>query len=447
MGQAAVHTASPATGLRRFRGGAHRVVQVVDTALEYGVPVHARHETAPDEYVVPALEKKSVTFVDETAEAPEGSIVVFLAQVVTPAVHDETAEPKLVATDPTCPSVNKVHEKAARFAKEYCGTLTTGHEGHGKGIGTPGEAPGRGTPVGGPGDAAGTTVPGPEGSAVSGARVGGALEWPAQRALEDVETMERDEESRYFALPRGVADISRAEQRQPVLSQPSVFPRHLGVIPDGNRRWARAHGVSSIEAYREGAGKVGELMDWCDNEGIGWVTVWALSTLNLSRPTPVVSALVTVITDGLRAMAETRKWRIRPIGALDLLPQQQADRLRDIARDTADAHGATLNAAVVYEGREEIVAAVRRLIVDMQTGVAPAAVTEDLIAAHLTTAGQPDLDLVIRTSGEQRLSGFMPWQATQAELYFTPTLWPDFTKRQFDEALHWYSHRQRRFGR
>ncbi|GHF65245.1 short-chain Z-isoprenyl diphosphate synthase [Streptomyces mashuensis] len=224
-------------------------------------------------------------------------------------------------------------------------------------------------------------------------------------------------------------------------------PRHIGVILDGNRRWARAHQVSEDHAYRAGAARVADLMRWSEAAGIEYVTVWALSTSNLRRPEATVRLLTTVIVNGLRDLAATGRWPVRLIGDLGLLPADRADALREIEAATAGAPGPVLNAAVAYDGREDILGAVRALARDRAAGRTGEEVTEALLAGYLSTAGQPDVDLLIRTSGEQRLSGFLVWQAAEAELYFTPVPWPDFGPRDFARALAAYRRRERRFGR
>ncbi|UBI41300.1 MULTISPECIES: polyprenyl diphosphate synthase [Streptomyces] len=222
-------------------------------------------------------------------------------------------------------------------------------------------------------------------------------------------------------------------------------PRHVAVILDGNRRWAAEHRLPLFAAYRAGAVRVHELAGWCEQAGITFVTVWALSRDNLRRAPAVVRQITGAVTAGLQTMASTRRWRIRIIGAMDELRPEDARTLREITEQTRHIQGITLNVAVAYSGRDDIVSAVRSLI--RSDGAGGGAVTEDRLARHLSTAGQPDVDLVIRTSGEQRLSGFMVWQVAEAELYFTDTAWPDFDHHSFDAALRWYHGRHRRFGR
>ncbi|MFD9698354.1 polyprenyl diphosphate synthase [Lentzea sp. NPDC059081] len=226
-----------------------------------------------------------------------------------------------------------------------------------------------------------------------------------------------------------------------------TLPRHLAVILDGNRRWAEQRNRALADAYLTGAARVHELVTWCEEAGIQVVTVWALSQDNLSRSAQSVSAITRAVTSGVQAMAASERWRIRPVGALDRLPGDEAEALRAVEAATRHHDGTTLNVAVAYSGRDDILTAVRALVDEHRDSrLDVAGITEKQLSRHLSTAGQPDVDLLIRTAGEQRLSGFMPWQADQAELYFTDTPWPDFDRPQFTRALTWYAHRVRRFG-
>jgi short-chain Z-isoprenyl diphosphate synthase len=224
-------------------------------------------------------------------------------------------------------------------------------------------------------------------------------------------------------------------------------PEHVAVILDGNRRWAIAHNRPLDEAYRLGAIRVRQLLEWCEATGVDYATVWALSQDNLRRQLDQVAAVLEAVTDGLRAIATTGRWPIRLIGALDHLPAQYPPQLRAIAHETTGAQGCTLTVALAYDGRQDIVQAVRALMeqqADAELG--DDARIERLLSRYLSTAGQPDPDLVIRTSGEQRLSGFMPWQTAHSELYFCDTPWPAFERHHFQQALDAFALRTHRFG-
>ncbi|GAB3467300.1 isoprenyl transferase [Kineococcus endophyticus] len=232
---------------------------------------------------------------------------------------------------------------------------------------------------------------------------------------------------------------------------PDVLPRHVGIILDGNRRWAKAFGASSSHGHRAGADKVLEVMGWCADEGIEVVTLYLLSTDNLSRPADELEPLIAIVQDAVARVAATGRWKVHPVGALDLLPEPTAGRLRALAEQTAGITTGVVNVAIGYGGRQEIAAAVRSLLLEhAQRGTSLEELAEVLdvehIAAHLYTKGQPDPDLVIRTSGEQRLSGFLLWQTAHSEFFFTEVLWPDFRKVDFLRALRSYAARERRYG-
>jgi short-chain Z-isoprenyl diphosphate synthase len=233
------------------------------------------------------------------------------------------------------------------------------------------------------------------------------------------------------------------------------LPRHVAVLADGNRRWARtnAPGQPLVAGYQAGADKLKEFIEWCDEIGIPVVTLWVLSTDNFSRSEPdELQPLLSVIEQMVTDLAATGRWRVHPVGALDLLPKESAERLKAADEDTADLSGMLVNIAVSYGGRYELRDAVRSLLAEeasLGTPISELAEKLDIehIAEHLYTKGQPDPDLIIRTSGEQRLSGFLMWQSAHSEFYFCEALWPDFRKVDFIRALRSYGQRERRFGR
>jgi short-chain Z-isoprenyl diphosphate synthase len=228
-------------------------------------------------------------------------------------------------------------------------------------------------------------------------------------------------------------------------------PRHVGVILDGNRRWARSAGLADVsDGHQKGADHIFELLTWCRQAGVEVVTLWLLSTDNLARPVTEVEALLRIIESTVRELV-AQGWRVKPVGALDLLPIETAQVLKDAAEATAHNRGLLVNVAVGYGGRREIADAVRSLLHDHATkGTTIEELAEILdvehIADHLYTAGQPDPDLVIRTSGEQRLGGFLLWQSAHSEFYFCDAHWPDFRRVDFLRALRSYAARHRRFG-
>jgi short-chain Z-isoprenyl diphosphate synthase len=231
----------------------------------------------------------------------------------------------------------------------------------------------------------------------------------------------------------------------------SKTPRHVGVILDGNRRWARLAGQAARAGHERGADKIIDFLGWCEDAGVQVVTLWMLSTDNLSRPADELESLMTIIEGAVDRIASAGRWRLHPVGSPDVLPSQTQRVLKDAAERTQDIGGMLVNVAVGYGGRQEITDAVRSLLVEhASAGVSIAEVAEvldvDHIAAHLYTRGQPDPDLVIRTSGEQRLSGFLMWQSAHSEFYFCEAMWPDFRRVDFLRALRSYAQRERRFG-
>jgi short-chain Z-isoprenyl diphosphate synthase len=229
------------------------------------------------------------------------------------------------------------------------------------------------------------------------------------------------------------------------------LPKHIGVMLDGNRRWAREMGADTATGHRAGAANISPLLQWCDEIGIEVVTLWLLSTDNLNRPPAELSALLTIIEDVVDDLADEGRWRLNPVGALDLLPDATASGLKEAADRTRDVRGMTVNVAIGYGGRREIADAVRSLLqhhASRGTSIEELAEILDVehIADHLYTKGQPDPDLVIRTSGEQRLGGFLLWQSAHSEFYFCEAYWPDFRRVDFLRALRAYTERSRRFG-
>ncbi|WP_153397932.1 isoprenyl transferase [Ornithinicoccus halotolerans] len=230
------------------------------------------------------------------------------------------------------------------------------------------------------------------------------------------------------------------------------LPRHVGVMLDGNRRWARARGADTAHGHQAGADNIRPLLDWCEEAGVEVVTLWLLSTDNLDRAESELEPLLGIIEGVVADLARAGRWRLHVVGATHLLPERTRQVLGGAAASTADAPGMLVNVAVGYGGRQEITDAVRSLLAEHArrgTSLAELAQTLDVehIAEHLYTKGQPDPDLVIRTSGEQRLGGFLLWQSAHSEFYFCEAFWPDFRKVDFVRALRSYAERERRFGR
>ena len=232
---------------------------------------------------------------------------------------------------------------------------------------------------------------------------------------------------------------------------PDRVPRHVGVMLDGNRRWARASGSHPSAGHRAGAAKIEEFLGWCEDQGVEVVTLWLLSPDNLTRPSDELAPLLQIIVDVVAELGDTGRWHVNPIGALDLLPGEAARLLKEVGDRTSGTPGLHVNVAIGYGGRREIADAVRSLLQEhagIGTSIEELAEVLDVehIAQHLYTRGQPDPDLLIRTSGEQRLSGFLLWQSAHSEFYFCEAFWPDFRKVDFLRAIRSYGERSRRFG-
>jgi short-chain Z-isoprenyl diphosphate synthase len=233
-------------------------------------------------------------------------------------------------------------------------------------------------------------------------------------------------------------------------------PQHVGIILDGNRRWARAQGRDPVDAYRAGAAKLDEVLAWCVGLGIPAVTLWACSTENLARAPEELQGLLSVVEAKLRTVAgdpriHRRRVRVRAVGKLELLPDTTLAAIRHAEEATAGYADTVLTFALAYGGRQEIVDAVRRLVGDRAKQGATAdelveAVTQEEIARYLYAPDLPDPDLIIRTSGEVRLSGFLLWQSAYSEFYFCDVYWPAFRKIDFLRAIRSYQQRDRRFG-
>ena len=234
-------------------------------------------------------------------------------------------------------------------------------------------------------------------------------------------------------------------------------PHHVGVILDGNRRWSKANpaadgDTSTSRGHKAGAEKIIDLLDWCEESKVEVLTIWLLSNQNLSRPPAELEPLLAIIADTVNDLESRRRWEIRPVGSMELLPKELVDQLNDVAIKTKGIKGVLINVAIGYGGRSEIADAVKSIITSPENSGKSAAeiansINVDEIGRHLYTAGLPDPDLVIRTSGEQRLGGFLLWQSAHSEFYFCEAYWPDFRRVDFLRAIRAYSQRNRRFGK
>ncbi len=247
-----------------------------------------------------------------------------------------------------------------------------------------------------------------------------------------------------------------ARLRAAVFARPR--PGHVAVIMDGNRRWATLEGyVDPGEGHRRGAEKALELIDWCVELGIREVTLWALSIENLGRPAEEVATITDVATEAINALSSGRRRTsapvdLRVIGRRDVLPGGLVDALDRSAELSRPDGAITVTVAIAYSGRDELLEAFRATITDALTAGTPAdqlaeGITSEAVAAHLYTSGSSDPDLIIRTSGEIRLSGFLPWQSVYSEYHFCEAYWPAFREIDFLRAIRTYQQRARRFGR
>ncbi len=226
----------------------------------------------------------------------------------------------------------------------------------------------------------------------------------------------------------------------------SRIPQHVGFIMDGNGRWAKARGLPRHFGHRAGMENVRRILRAAVDFEVSTVTLYAFSTENWQRPQPEVSAILNLLREALVNEInelDENGVQLRHVGNWEGLPPDIQECFHSVIAQTQHNERLIMNIAFNYGGRQEIIAAVRNIV---REGIPPEAITEEVLEAHLYTAGQPDPDLIIRTSGEMRVSNFMIWQGAYAEYYMTPVLWPDFDKDEFYKALETFAHRERRYG-
>ena len=228
------------------------------------------------------------------------------------------------------------------------------------------------------------------------------------------------------------------------------IPRHIAIILDGNGRWAKQRGLARIFGHEEGAQSVRQSVEGCGELGVEFLTLYAFSQENWQRPAIEVNALMNLLQKFLQETTPElieKNVRLRAIGRLAELPASCQEQLRSSIEATATCTGLTLILALSYSGRAEVIDAVKSLLADVAAGrLREAEIDAEVFSQHLYTREWPDPDLLIRTSGEMRLSNFLLWQLSYTEIHFTKTLWPDFRKEDLLEAVHDYSNRQRRYG-
>ena len=232
-----------------------------------------------------------------------------------------------------------------------------------------------------------------------------------------------------------------------------ALPKHVAMIIDGNRRWARQAGLTTVaHGHRAGAAKMREFLEWCDDLGVSVATLYLLSSDNLTnRESTELSDLIEIIAELADDLSRYRDWRVQHVGSTDGLPASLVEALKDAEERTKGHTGLHINLAVGYGGRREIADAMRSIVRAHGEGGGTIddlaeVLTPELIAEHLYTGGQPDPDLVIRTSGEQRLSDFMLWQSAHSEFYFVEAFYPDLREVDFLRAVRDFANRHRRYG-
>ncbi len=229
------------------------------------------------------------------------------------------------------------------------------------------------------------------------------------------------------------------------------LPRHIAVIMDGNGRWAKSQGHSRIFGHRHGVTAVRETVETCAELGIQYLTLYAFSTENWARPKMEVDALMELLVRTIKSEVKTlmkNDIRLQVIGKTDMLPERSRNKLAEAILQTQDNKRMTLVLALSYSSKWEITEAIRQIADEAKAGkINTESITEETLSGYLSTKGMPDPELMIRTSGEQRISNFLLWQLAYAELYFTETLWPDFRKEHLYAAIEDYQQRERRFGK
>ncbi len=233
-------------------------------------------------------------------------------------------------------------------------------------------------------------------------------------------------------------------------SQETRIPAHVAIIMDGNGRWAKKRGLPRTVGHAQGAKVVEQILEDADDMGIKYLTVYAFSTENWARPATEVKALMNLLRTYMKtslAKCAKNNVRVRVIGDKSKLDADLQDSIAGLEADTAGNTGIGFQIAINYGGRDEITRAVRKIAAKAAAGeIRPEEITSESISDSLDTAGIPDPDLLIRTCGEQRTSNFLIWQCAYSEFYFTQTAWPDFTKKDLEEAIDAYNHRERRYG-
>ncbi len=231
------------------------------------------------------------------------------------------------------------------------------------------------------------------------------------------------------------------------------MPKHVAIIMDGNRRFSKIQGnMDAVDGHKKGINTLESVLDWCVDLGIEIVTAYAFSTENFNRPPNEVKGLMNLFKENFEGIARNKKIhnnevRVKAVGKLELLPDDVREAIRIAEESTANYNKRLVNIAIGYDGRMEIVDAIKKIVNEVENGkIRPEDIDENLVNKNLYTAGMEDPNLIIRTSGEERLSGFLLWQSSYSELYFCDSLWPQLRKVDFLRAVRSYQQRERRFG-
>ncbi|MBR2705277.1 MAG: isoprenyl transferase [Clostridia bacterium] len=234
------------------------------------------------------------------------------------------------------------------------------------------------------------------------------------------------------------------------MDENTYLPQHIAIIMDGNRRWARERGLNVSDGHKRGAETLENIARYCNNIGIKHLTVYAFSTENWKRAKEEVGALMSLLKfylDKFSKQADTENMKIKVLGDVSALDSGIQKSIKNAIDRTKNNTGLTFNIALNYGGRAELLKAIKEIAEDVKDGVITTDdITEDVVDSKLYTAGQPDPDLLIRTSGEIRTSNFLPWQLVYSEFYFVQKYWPDFNEEDIDEAIKVYQKRNRKFG-
>ncbi|MDX9713914.1 MAG: isoprenyl transferase [Dissulfurispiraceae bacterium] len=231
-----------------------------------------------------------------------------------------------------------------------------------------------------------------------------------------------------------------------IILKSTIMPKHVAIIMDGNGRWAKMRGLTRSEGHKRGVERLREILESAKEAGVGTLSVYAFSLENWMRPEEEINVIMNLLETALKNDFLTfmkEGVRFKAIGNRQRLSREIVSVIEAVEEQTAGNKEIVLQCALSYGGRDEIIRAVKKLIA---AGTEPDAITEESLSPMFDTSGTPDPDLIIRTSGEQRISNFLLWQSAYSEFYFTDTLWPDFTKEEFLQAIHEYQSRNRRFG-